>query len=138
MARDQRPGRLRLGHRFGRVHAALSRLLIAALPAPLGRFVMFNHVAEEIKLEDRKILRLDNEESVPRLRTIRMARWASFAWKTGLPVWHYESARCGWKSGSCCRTCRTRFTSFTALCRARLASGCGCGPRSISGRTKRR
>src|SRR6266853_234078 len=34
-------------------------LLVAALPAPLGRRVMFNHLAEELKFEDRSIARLD-------------------------------------------------------------------------------
>ena len=54
------------GYASGTVSGACTRryhgLLIAALPAPFGRYVMFNHLAEEIKLEDRKTLRLDNED----------------------------------------------------------------------------
>src|SRR5262245_56746582 len=54
------------GYASGSVSGACTRryhgLLIAALPAPLGRYVMFNHLAEEVKLEDRKALRLDSEE----------------------------------------------------------------------------
>src|ERR1700750_2327168 len=55
------------GYASGTISGACTRryhgLLIAALPAPLGRFVMLNHLAEEIKLEDRKVLRLSTEET---------------------------------------------------------------------------
>src|SRR6478609_8635655 len=54
------------GYASGTISGACTRryhgLLIAALPAPFGRYVMFNHLSEEIKLEDRKVLRLDNED----------------------------------------------------------------------------
>jgi len=64
-------------------------LLIAALPAPLGRVVMFNHLSEELKLENGEAFRLDaddplNSESgaagVPVL----------FELEAGLPVWRYR------------------------------------------------
>src|SRR5258705_259823 len=54
------------GYASGTVSGACTRryhgLLIAALPAPLGRVVMFNHLGEEVKFSDRKILRLDSDE----------------------------------------------------------------------------
>src|SRR5205814_1619534 len=54
------------GYASGTVAGACTRryhgLLIAALPAPLGRRVMFNHLAEEFKFEDRSIVRLDTLE----------------------------------------------------------------------------
>src|SRR5687767_8001908 len=82
------------GYASGTVSGACTRryhgLLIAALPAPLGRFVMFNHLAEEIKLEDRKILRLDTEESATDAKDQAAGRLGEFRLETGLPVWRYE------------------------------------------------
>ena len=37
-------------------------LLVAALPAPLGRVVMFNHLAEFIHLRDGRTLQIGGEE----------------------------------------------------------------------------
>ena len=55
------------GYASGTISGACTRryhsLLIAALPAPLGRMVMFNHLSEEVKFGDRTILRLDGDES---------------------------------------------------------------------------
>jgi predicted glycogen debranching enzyme len=65
-------------------------MLIAALPAPLGRFVMFNHLAEEIKLEDRKVLRLDMEEPHDESFDSQAGALGEFRLESGLPVWHYE------------------------------------------------
>src|SRR5436189_3269061 len=41
-------------------------LLIAALPAPLGRTVMLNHLAESLHLPDGRLLHLCGTESVQR------------------------------------------------------------------------
>ncbi|HTQ40363.1 MAG TPA: glycogen debranching enzyme N-terminal domain-containing protein, partial [Pirellulales bacterium] len=65
-------------------------LLIAALPAPLGRFVMFNHLAEEIKLEDRKVIRLDADEVSARGLTLHAGNLVEFRLESSLPVWRYE------------------------------------------------
>jgi predicted glycogen debranching enzyme len=82
------------GYASGTVSGACTRryhgLLIAALPAPLGRTVMFNHLSEEIRFRDRTGVRLDTEDlSSPApppgdlpLRAFRLER--------GLPVWRYE------------------------------------------------
>src|SRR5262245_2261883 len=81
------------GYASGTVSGACTRryhgLLIAALPAPLGRFVMFNHLTEEIKLEDRKVLRLDAEEL--HADGAQQLDWlGEFRVETGLPIWSYE------------------------------------------------
>ncbi|MGC3967261.1 MAG: glycogen debranching enzyme N-terminal domain-containing protein [Pirellulales bacterium] len=86
------------GYASGTISGACTRryhsLLIAALPAPLGRMVMFNHLAEEIKFADRQILRLDGDEPLsadergrpcPRNSSDRCP--ASFRWR--------EACRCG-------------------------------------------
>ena len=82
------------GYASGTVSGACTRryhgLLIAALPAPFGRYVMFNHLAEEIKLEDRKTLRLDNED-VGVNGPEKQSDWlGEFRVEMGLPVWEFE------------------------------------------------
>jgi predicted glycogen debranching enzyme len=84
------------GYASGTLSGACTRryhgLLIAALPAPLGRYLMFNHLTEEIKQEDRKLLRLDNEE-VPGDQISRQTSvLGEFRLEMGLPVWRYEVA----------------------------------------------
>ncbi len=81
------------GYASGTVSGACTRryhgLLIAALPAPLGRFVMFNHITEEIKLEDRKIIRLDLEDSASS-KMDELNALGEFRLDGGLPFWRYE------------------------------------------------
>jgi predicted glycogen debranching enzyme len=81
------------GYASGTVSGACTRryhgLLIAALPAPLGRFVMFNHLTEEIKLEDRKIVRLDLEDTAADGMD-ELSALGEFRLEGGLPVWRYE------------------------------------------------
>ncbi len=82
------------GYASGTVSGACTRryhgLLIAALPAPFGRYVMFNHLAEEIKLEDRKTLRLDHED-VSVNGAEKQSDWlGEFRVEMGLPVWEFE------------------------------------------------
>jgi predicted glycogen debranching enzyme len=81
------------GYASGTVSGACTRryhgLLIAALPAPFGRYVMFNHLSEEIKLEDRKVLRLDNEDKSG--GSEKQSDWlGEFRVEMGLPVWEFE------------------------------------------------
>ena len=65
-------------------------LLVAALPAPLGRFVMLNHLLERVRLPDRRVLWLGDEDEVagpnPADRTSHLTE---FRLELGLPVWHY-------------------------------------------------
>src|SRR5688572_13209491 len=37
-------------------------LLVASLPAPLGRMVLLNHLLERVRLEDRRVVWLGDEE----------------------------------------------------------------------------
>ena len=54
------------GYASGTVSGAITRkyhgILVAALPAPLGRVVMWNHVSEILRFEDEEIVSLGAEE----------------------------------------------------------------------------
>src|SRR5881394_3744842 len=54
------------GYASGTVAGVATRryhgLLIAALPNPLGRCVMFNHLSEQVRLPDGRTIRLGGEE----------------------------------------------------------------------------
>ena len=82
------------GYASGTLSGACTRryhsLLIAALPAPLGRRVMFNHLAEELKLDDRNVVRLDSLELTDAPFDPFSAALTEFRLETGLPVWRYD------------------------------------------------
>jgi predicted glycogen debranching enzyme len=67
-------------------------LLIAALPAPLGRMVMLSCLEERLRFPDGTVLRIDGED-----RTGSETTWpggehlAEFRLELGLPVWRYEA-----------------------------------------------
>jgi predicted glycogen debranching enzyme len=66
-------------------------LLIAALPAPLGRMVMLSQLWERVRLADRTVVVISNEEHVGAPPEMQGARYlAEFRLETGLPVWRYE------------------------------------------------
>src|SRR5918911_1456151 len=56
------------GYASGTVAGVATRrfhgLLVAALPAPLGRIVMLNHLLERVRLPDRRVLWLGDEDEV--------------------------------------------------------------------------
>ena len=56
------------GYASGTVAGVMTRryhgLLIAALPAPIGRLVMFNHLLERARLPDRTIVWLGDEDEI--------------------------------------------------------------------------
>ena len=64
MARHQRAGRLLLGTVAGVVTRRYHGLLVAALPAPLGRMVMLNHLLERVRLPTRGVMWLGDEDEV--------------------------------------------------------------------------
>jgi predicted glycogen debranching enzyme len=67
-------------------------LLIAALPAPHGRVVMFNHLAEFIRLPDGRLLQIGGEEpSQPEDRQASGTFLTEFRLENQLPVWRYEA-----------------------------------------------
>jgi predicted glycogen debranching enzyme len=86
------------GYASGTISGACTRryhgLLVAALPAPLGRTLMLNHLAEECRLPTGEVIRLDIDapEEYP-------AEWPTgylteFRLEGGLPVWSYQAGDC--------------------------------------------
>jgi predicted glycogen debranching enzyme len=83
------------GYSSGTVAGALTRryhgLLVASLPAPLGRMVMLNHLLERVRLEDRRVLWLGDENEVAGPNAVdRTEHLVEFRLELGLPVWVYE------------------------------------------------
>ncbi len=67
-------------------------LLIAALPAPLGRMVMLNHLSETVRLPDGTRIPFDSENpGQPDLPGAPATCITEFRLENGLPVWHYEA-----------------------------------------------
>ncbi len=83
------------GYASGTVAGVMTRryhgLLVAALPAPLGRFVMLNHVLERVRLPDRRVIWLGDEDEVAGPNAAdRNEHLAEFRLELGLPVWVYR------------------------------------------------
>ena len=105
-------------------------LLIAALPAPLGRTMMFNHLAEEIRLPDGRTVQLGAEET-DRSKPSSMEPPRSASFRCGWVCRYGTSKSTGfsWRNGSSCRTVRTPCTFRIDSCPARDRCDCGCGRR---------
>jgi predicted glycogen debranching enzyme len=66
-------------------------LLVAALPSPLGRMVMLNHLLERARLPDRRVLWLGDEDEVAGPNAAdTTGHLVEFRLELGLPVWIYE------------------------------------------------
>jgi predicted glycogen debranching enzyme len=82
------------GYASGTVSGAVTRryhgLLVAALPAPLGRTVMLNHLWEELRLPGGTHVLLGGSESEERVELHGAPHLAEFTLELGLPVWRYE------------------------------------------------
>lgn len=65
-------------------------LLIAALPNPLGRTMMFNHLSEQLRLPDGTRWRLGGQERERGLELFGAEHLREFRLELGLPVWEYE------------------------------------------------
>jgi predicted glycogen debranching enzyme len=83
------------GYASGTVAGVLTRryhgLLVASLPAPLGRVVMLNHLLERVRLPDRRVLWLGDEDEVAGPNAADRSGYLSeFRLELGLPVWRYE------------------------------------------------
>ncbi len=65
-------------------------LLIASLPAPLGRMMMFNHLEEELRLADDQIIRLATDGDCNPDRSQWEAVLVEFRLEDGLPIWRYQ------------------------------------------------
>jgi predicted glycogen debranching enzyme len=82
------------GYTSGTVAGLVTRryhgLLVAALPAPLGRIVMLNHLLERVRLPARDVLWLGDEDEVAGPNTAdRFEHLVEFRLELGLPVWRY-------------------------------------------------
>jgi predicted glycogen debranching enzyme len=72
--------------------------LIAALPAPLGRHMMLNHLSERLRLPDGTTAQFGGEERVGGSLELHGANHLTeFRLEAGLPVWHYEVGGIGFE-----------------------------------------
>src|SRR5437764_2185708 len=83
------------GFASGTISGAITRryhgLLIAALPAPHGRMVMWSHASEFLRFTDDDIVSLGSEERAGGQLDLRAAECLrEFRLEDGLPVWTYH------------------------------------------------
>jgi predicted glycogen debranching enzyme len=82
------------GYASGTIGGVASRryhsLLIAALPAPLGRRVMLNHLTELVRLPSGEQILIGGEERGGSLQLHGSDWLKEFRLELGLPVWRYE------------------------------------------------
>jgi predicted glycogen debranching enzyme len=83
------------GYASGTVSGAVTRkyhgLLVAALPAPLGRVVMWNHVSEFLRFDDSEVVSLGAEERAGGQLDLKSAEYLrEFRLEDGMPVWIYH------------------------------------------------
>jgi predicted glycogen debranching enzyme len=83
------------GYSSGTVSGAITRkyhgLLVAALPAPLGRVVMWNHVSEFLRFDADEVVSLGAEERAEGQLDLKSADYLrEFRLEDGMPVWVYH------------------------------------------------
>jgi predicted glycogen debranching enzyme len=83
------------GYASGTVSGAITRkyhgILVAALPAPLGRVVMWNHVSEFLRFDDNELVSLGAEERAGGQLDLKGAEYLrEFRLADGMPVWIYR------------------------------------------------
>src|SRR3989440_12214730 len=70
-------------------------LLVASLPAPLGRMVMLTHFVEEIALADESVVDFSGEELNEAHLDLHSAKYLTeFRLEAGLPVWRFDIRGC--------------------------------------------
>ena len=81
------------GYASGTVAGVITRryhgLLVAALPAPVGRIVMLSHLSESFKLPDGRVITIGGEERVGGSLALHTNHLREFELDAGLPVWRY-------------------------------------------------
>jgi predicted glycogen debranching enzyme len=82
------------GYASGTVAGVVTRryhgLLVASLPAPLGRLVMLNHLLERVRFTNRQAMWLGDESEVGGQNAAdRIEHLIEFRLELGLPVWTY-------------------------------------------------
>jgi len=66
-------------------------LLIATLPAPLGRYLIFNHLTEVMKFNDGKYVQIGAEERSPQDSNLQGADYLTeFRLDHGIPIWTFS------------------------------------------------
>jgi predicted glycogen debranching enzyme len=65
-------------------------LLVAALPAPIGRMVVFNHISEFLHFRDGESISLGDKEGPIHPRPGGPDVLTAFRLEAGLPVWRFE------------------------------------------------
>jgi predicted glycogen debranching enzyme len=85
------------GYASGTVAGVVTRryhgLLIAALPAPFGRRMMFSHLSERVRLADGTLIKLSGEQHQPHdPHLYGIDHLVEFRLEMGLPVWRFEMA----------------------------------------------
>jgi predicted glycogen debranching enzyme len=83
------------GYAAGTVAGVLTRryhaLLVSALPAPLGRTLMLSRLWERVRLPDRRVIVISDEDHVGATLPLDGARYLTeFRLEAGLPVWRYD------------------------------------------------
>ena len=83
------------GYASGTVSGALTRryhgLLVAALPRPFGRTMMFNHVSETLRWPDGRVVSLYDVTDTGYGKELGTAGYLTgFQMESGLPVWTYD------------------------------------------------
>lgn len=83
------------GYASGRVSGFIMRryhgLLVAALPSPLGRVVMLNHLTEYLALPEGRFLQLSDVEAFPLEQREQTDYLSEFRLEYGLPIWNYQA-----------------------------------------------
>src|SRR5437763_8396784 len=81
------------GYASGTIAGVASRryhgLLVAALPAPFGRRVLFNHLSELVRLPSGRTVLLGGDERPGKLNLHGIEHFQEFRLERGLPVWRY-------------------------------------------------
>ena len=83
------------GYACGTISGVATRryhgFLVAALPPPFGRSMMFNHLTELLRLPDGRTVLFSGAELVgPRLELHGLDQLEEFRLEAGLPVWRYR------------------------------------------------
>jgi predicted glycogen debranching enzyme len=83
------------GYASGTISGILTRryhgLLIASLPAPLGRIVMLSQLSEILRFPDGEIVQINGGRGMESAKELPAATYLTgFRLENGLPVWDYE------------------------------------------------
>ncbi len=82
------------GYASGTISGMVSRryhgMLVAALPAPLGRVVMLNHLAEFVVLDDGRRIQIGGMEPCPPEEECGPFYVREFRLEYGVPTWRFE------------------------------------------------